>query len=270
MIPAEQPMSTAKSKLTASIVVPCFNEVSVLPLLRNRLRSVRALLAPQYEFHLILVDDGSTDDTWSVLQQLFGSEPDCTLVRQPGNRGIAATILNGIELAKTEIVCSMDCDCTYDPHQLASMLPMLASGVDLVTASPYHPSGKVQGVPRWRVCLSKAASVLYRGVLRQKLYTYTSCFRVYNRSAILKLELRRNGFLGVTELIGKLDLRGSTTVECPAILTRRLHGSSKMKIARVLVGHLHLLCELLALRVRQMILDNDRPTKFAHPNLEQS
>jgi glycosyltransferase involved in cell wall biosynthesis len=215
------------------------------------------MLDAKYKIDVILVDDGSTDDTWRVLQRLFGSDPDCVLLRQSTNQGIAAAILAGIRAAQTEIVCSIDCDCTYDPVQLETLIPMLTSGVDLVTGSPYHPSGKVWGCLPWRVALSKTASALYRVVLRQKLYTYTSCFRVYRRGAILKLDLRRNGFLGVAELIGKLDLQGSTIVECPANLGTRLQGVSKMKVARVILGHLHLLCQLLALRGRLAFLGND-------------
>jgi glycosyltransferase involved in cell wall biosynthesis len=269
MLLNENPNTCGTEKVSASIVVPCFNEEAALPLLRGRLHTVRRLLAPQYEFHLILLDDGSTDGTWRVLQQLFGSDPDCILIRQPANLGIAATILNGILQAKTEIVCSIDSDCTYDPQQLALLLPMMTCGVDLVTASPYHPLGKVQGAPLWRIFLSKTASLLYRGVLRQKLYTYTSCFRVYRRSVILNLGLRKNGFLGIAELIGKLDLQGSAIVECPAILTRRAHGSSKMNVALATLGHSYLLCEFLILRFHQMLLDNRR-TELVRPNLKQS
>src|SRR5262249_45432502 len=153
--------------------------------------------------------------------------------------------------ARTEIVCSIDCDCTYDPSQLACLVPALTTHTDLVTGSPYHPAGRVFGVPTWRLFLSRTASYLYRRVLRQKLHTYTSCFRVYRRSAVLQLDLKCNGFLGIAELIGKLDLNGFTIAECPANLTARAHGVSKMKTTRVLVGHLFLLCELLVLRAQR-------------------
>lgn len=145
---------------------------------------------------------------------------------------------------------------------------MLTSGVDLVTGSPYHPLGRVLGVPGWRLVLSKTASALYRRVLRQKLYTYTSCFRVYRRSTILKLDLRSSGFLGIAELIAKLDLQGSIIVECPTSLVTRTRGISKMKITRVLAGHLHLLCQLLVLRGRKAIFDS-RPTALESAKLEE-
>lgn len=256
-------------KLGITIIVPCFNEESALPSLRDNLSSVWKLLGRKYELHLILADDGSTDGTWRVMCELFGREPNCILIRHPQNLGVAATILTGIRRAKTEIVCSIDCDCTYDPHELEMLVPMLTSGVDLVTGSPYHPLGKVRYVPGWRLVLSKTASTLYRRLLSQKLYTYTSCFRVYRRSAILRLDLRRNGFLGIAELIAKLDLQGSVIVECPTSLMARVQGASKMNTARVLVGHLYLLCQLLVLRGHQSLFDG-RPTKSEVTKLEES
>ena len=218
---------SSPERLGVSIVVPCCNEEAALVNLRDKWRILRELLASKYDLYLILADDGSTDNTWEVLLRLFATEPKCTFVRETKNLGIAATILNGIRIAKTEIVCSIDCDCSYNPCELEKLLPMLTSGVDLVTGSPYHPLGMVQDVPKWRLLLSKAASALYRRVLHQKLYTYTSCFRVYRRSAILKLDLKRNGFLGIAELIAKLDLHGSRVIECPTVLIARAQGDRK-------------------------------------------
>ena len=240
-------------KTPITIVVPCFNEEPVLLHLRNTLRSVRQSLADLYEVHLILVDDRSTDHTWQSLERLFGTEPDCTLLRHPNNLGVAATISTGIRSALTEIVCSIDCDGSYDPHQLENLLPLLTEGVDLVTASPYHPLGRAFNVPAWRLTLSRCASALYRRVLRNKLHTYTSCFRVYRRSAVLNLEISEGGFLGITELVGQLDLGGSVIVECPAMLEVRILGRSKMKTLPVILGHLHLMSRLLTHRGRQKL-----------------
>jgi hypothetical protein len=128
---------------------------------------------------------------------------------------------------------------------------MLEDGVDLVTASPYHPQGKVFNVPAWRLSLSKGLSRLYRLVLDHKLATYTSCFRVYRRGAVMGLPVKAGGFLGVAEMLGLLDLAGGRIVECPAALEVRLLGRSKMKIARTMAGHLRLLARLAAARYRR-------------------
>src|SRR5207247_1582762 len=85
-----------------------------------------------------------------------------------------------------ETVASLDADCTYEPTQLLSLLKLLTEGVDVVVASPYHPGGKVVGVPRWRLALSRLASRLYGLVMRNQLDTYTSCVRIYRRSSVAK------------------------------------------------------------------------------------
>ena len=114
----------------------------------------------------------------------------------------------------------------------------------MVTASPYHPEGRVLNVPAWRLSLSKGLSFLYRRVLRNQLATYTACFRVYRRSAVKDIELKNGGYLGVIELLARLDLAGETVVECPALLEVRLMGHSKMKLARTVWGHARLLARV--------------------------
>ena len=232
-----------------TVVAPCFNEVQALPYLANTLTQMEREIGARYALRFVFVDDGSEDGTSAALDHLFGSRPNCTVLRHERNRGISAAILTGLRAADTEIVCSIDCDCTYDPHRLADMIPLLKDGVDLVTASPYHPLGSVKNVQGWRLVLSKSASSLYRLVLRQKLHTYTSCFRVYRRSAVLGLDLRDPGYLGIVELVGKLDLSGRTVVEYPTRLEARLLGRSKMKIARNVTLHLGQLARFAVLRL---------------------
>ncbi|MEJ7700852.1 MAG: glycosyltransferase [Pyrinomonadaceae bacterium] len=231
-----------KSKI--SVVIPCYNEEPTLPYLANTLRSLETDLNRNYQCEFIFVDDASRDETFNKLNELFGAKPNVKILRHAVNQGVAAGILTGLQAAQTEIVCSMDCDCTYDPHELGNMIPLLSDGVDMVTASPYHKLGGVLNVPEWRLFLSKGASFLYRRVLQAKLDTYTSCFRIYRRSSVVDLQVREKGFLGVAELLGKLDLRGGRIVEHPAVLEVRLFGFSKMKTVRSIFGHLKLLSRL--------------------------
>jgi polysaccharide deacetylase family protein (PEP-CTERM system associated) len=246
-----RPFLSPGGRQPISIVIPCYNEEHTLPYLANTLKSLGATLEADYDVRYAFVDDGSADGTWPELGRLFGDRADCVLERHAENRGVAAAILTGLRHVSTEIVCSMDCDCTYDPHQLRSMIPMLKDGVDMVTASPYHPQGRVRNVPGWRLGLSKSLSLAYRLVLRQKLATYTSCFRVYRRSAVVGLPVRAGGFLGVAEMLALLDLAGGRIVECPAVLEVRLLGRSKMKIVNAMAGHLRLLARLTVARLAQ-------------------
>jgi polysaccharide deacetylase family protein (PEP-CTERM system associated) len=248
---AEIQQSAARNPQSAiTIVIPCYNEEAALPYLANTLRSVEAELeAENYRPEFIFVDDCSRDATFAKLNELFGGRENVRILRHETNQGVAAGILTGLRAARAEIVCSMDCDCTYDPHELKNMLPLLTGDVDLVTASPYHREGGVRNVPDWRLFLSKGASWLYRRALRSKLATYTSCFRVYRRSAVVDLPLEEKGFLGVAEMLGRLDLAGGKIVEYPAVLEVRLFGISKMKTARTIAGHLKLLSRLSRIRL---------------------
>ncbi len=232
------------ARTAVTIVVPCFNEESVLPYLRNTLARISSEFGSLYDLRYVFVDDGSSDGTWEALGRLFGSLPECRILRHDRNRGVAAAILTGVRAAETEIVCSIDCDCTYDPHQLRELIPRLEEGVALVTASPYHPSGRVVNVPAWRLLLSKSLSALYRRVCRHKLHTYTSCLRVYRRSLVQDVSIRETGFLGVAEMLGALDFQGKRIVEHPAVLEVRLLGHSKMKLMRTILGHLRLLARM--------------------------
>ena len=250
-------VSTTTPKTPVSVVIPCFNEESSLPYLANTLSSVEEMLSEKYKPTFIFIDDCSTDKTWELLQKLFASKPNFETVRHTQNRGVAAAIMTGIQAARTEIVCSMDCDCSYDPHELKNMIPLLQDDVALVTASPYHAQGKVLNVPAWRLTLSKGSSFLYRQVLRQNLATYTSCFRVYRRSQVENLQLEEGNFLGVAELLGKLDLQGAKIVEYPATLAVRLFGYSKMKLLKTIFGHLRLLSRLMKLRMSSRKTIND-------------
>jgi len=239
-----------KDQKPVSVVIPCYNEEASLTYLANTLRSVEANLSENgFQANFIFVDDCSKDKTLEKLNELFGMRENVQIVRHETNQGVAAGIMTGIKSAQTDIVCSMDCDCTYDPHELVKMLPLLTENVDLVTASPYHKAGGVRNVPEWRLFLSKGASWLYRRTLRAKLATYTSCFRVYRRSSFVDLPIEEKGFLGVAEMLGRLDLKGGKIIEYPAVLEVRLFGFSKMKTARTIFGHLKLLSRLSTLRV---------------------
>jgi polysaccharide deacetylase family protein (PEP-CTERM system associated) len=250
---AEKPVvaasGPARARMAISVVVPCFNEEATLGYLANTLDSFARSVRDDYQVSFVFVDDGSSDRTWDRLNELFGQRPDCEVVQHPRNRGIAAATLTGIRHSRSEIVCAIDADGTFDPHQLKEMIPMLKPDVDAVTASCFAEHGQVMNVPGWRMALSKGASALYRMVLHNKLSHYTSCFRVYRKSAVAQLSLRNERYVGITEILSTLDLQGSKIVEYPAVLEVRLLGNSKMKIMKTIWGHLQLIGYLVGERL---------------------
>lgn len=241
---------TESTTTKVSIVIPCFNEETSVGYLVNTLKTVREKLAAAWQPQIIFVDDGSSDRTCEMLNEHFADDESVHVLQHDVNQGVSAAILTGIRHADTDIVCSMDCDCSYDPHELANMLPLMTDGVSLVTASPYHKDGHVRNVPSWRLFLSRGLSAIYVRLLKQNLATWTSCFRVYRRKDIIDLPLQEKGFLGTAELAASLVMNHRRIVEYPTTLEVRLFGLSKMKTVRVICQHLGLLYRIATRRMK--------------------
>ena len=248
------------SQVPLAIVIPCYNEEASLEYLRKTLANFSTASARSLRPQFVFVDDGSSDSTWCKLESLFGTRADCTLIQHGKNEGIAAAILTGIKQATTELVAVVDADCTFDPMQLNKMVPMMTDEVAVVAASPFHSRGTIANVPRWRLLLSKGAAFLYRCVLHHQFSSYTSCFRVYRRSAVSDLAVYKKGFCGVAEILARLDLAGYRLVECPAELEIRLLGRSKINTMKTIIDHLQLILRLAAARwLRVPLPDGYRP-----------
>lgn len=237
----------AGNQQSVSIIIPCFNESEGIAALKTRLLPVVQRLRLVRSVELVFVDDGSSDDTFFKLQQNFGSQAQ--ILRHQRNKGICAAINTGFVNSTGEIVCTVDSDCTYDPQDLLPLLDLLADGVDIVTASPYHPKGAVNNVPAWRLVLSKGLSQIYRIVLPKKLYTYTSMFRAYRREVLEEVAVTYPGFLGLVEVLVEAILRGYAVVEYPTELSRRAFGQSKLRVAKVTFSHLKYIGQLMFRRL---------------------
>ncbi|MDZ7384642.1 MAG: DUF3473 domain-containing protein [candidate division KSB1 bacterium] len=244
-----------------TLVIPCYNETSSLTYLSHALADLKRAAEGKYRFTFLFVDDASSDGTGEELLRMFQGRSDCRVLRHGSNRGVAAAIQTGLRAADTEMVCSIDADCTYDPLDLLEMIPLLREGVDVVVASPYHRQGAVFNVPRWRLLLSKHLSKAYHLVFRNKLATYSSCCRVYRRSAVADLTLSHGNFIGIVELLAKVDQAGGRIVEFPTVLHSRLLGYSKMKVVSTIRGHLRLLLDLAAQRLRTSLRSESARTR---------
>ena len=217
------------------------NEADGLPQLAARLDTLRVAALPKYEIETVLVDDGSKDDTRILAEALFANTPRVVILAHQTNMGLGAAIRTGWSEATGEIICTLDADCTYDPAEILNLLDALEGGVDIATGSPYHPLGHVVNAVAWRLFLSRGASQLYRWVSRKKLYTFTSLMRAYRRPVIESVQFSENGFVSVAEILLRAIRAGFTVVEVPMALHTRVAGTSKMKIARTVRGHLRLM-----------------------------
>jgi len=234
-----------------SIVVPFYNEILNVPKVQAELVPVAAALAKAGSVELILVDDGSTDGSLEAFRQGVHAPAgvDLRFERHTQNRGLGAALRTGFAAAQGDVVVTTDSDGTYAFDEIPALLERLTPVVDLVTASPYHPRGGIDGVPGYRLILSRGSSLIYRILVDAHLYTYTSLFRAYRRSVISHVPFQSSGFLAGTELLVKAVLLGYTAAEYPTILHSRISGTSKAKLARTTLAHLRFQGQVLLHRL---------------------
>ncbi len=235
----------AIEQIVVSVVVPCYNEQPSIPNLAARMRDLLAQIPHRYALELVFVDDGSSDATCQMLHEVFGSWPDVQIVQHRGNRGLIAALLTGFQVAKGKWIACLDADCTYDPTVLVSLLAKMEDGFQVVSASPYHRHGKVENVAAWRIAISRVASGMYRWLFKSNLSCYTCCVRVYDANMVRNCKVDSTGFVGVTELLWRLDRKDARIAEVPAILHPRVTGVSKMRTVRTTCRHLRLLTVIL-------------------------
>lgn len=223
---------------TVSIVIPCFNEAESLPALGSRLPAVLDLLCRRYaDVRVLLVDDGSTDATPLMLQKLAAQEPRYTVMTHHKNQGLGAALRTGFSHSRSDVVITTDADGTYDFGEILGLAALLTPGVDIVTASPYHPAGCIEGVPAYRLALSLGASLCYRLLLDFNLHTYTAMFRAYRRTVLDTIQFSSTDYLSMTEILVSALLHGYSIAEFPVTLNVRKYGQSKARIARILRDH---------------------------------
>ena len=219
-----------------------FNEAENVPRIHFELQPVVDELTRLHEVDVVLVDDGSTDGTFDELARMFsalgGPQLRFEIVRHQSNQGLGAALRTGFASCAGDVIVTVDSDGSYEFSEISALLLCLDPNIDLVTASPYHPNGRVEGIPAYRLLLSRGCSLGYRLLLDRKIHTYTCMFRVYRRSVIDNVVFEGDGYLAVTELMVKAMLMGYRVVEYPAVLRKRSRGTSKANIARTVRDHL--------------------------------
>ena len=225
-----------------SLVIPVFNEEDGIEQLRERLGCVRAMWRDGTEVEFVFVDDGSSDHTQNALLQVFGTDPLSQIAVHPVNRGIGAAFRTGFARSRGAIVCTIDADCSYGPENLQRLTEALDDqAADIAVASPYHPRGTVEGVPYWRLVLSKSCSAFYRVVAPVRLHTYTSVFRAYRKHVVETVAFQEDGFVSATEVLIRAAEHGYCITEVPMTLHARKIGRTKMKVLRTIRAHMRLI-----------------------------
>lgn len=232
-----------------SVVIPCYNESEGVDAMRVRLSATLPALRARGGVELILVDDGSRDGTGDLLTAAFGSWPEVRIVRHERNRGLGQALRTGFAHARGALVVTCDSDGTYPFAEIPALLDRLTPDVDIVTASPYHPGGGVDNVPRYRVAISKCASLCYRLLVDWRIHTYTALFRACRREVIERVTTRADGFMMVAELLVEARLAGFRVAEYPTTLRVRQYGQSKARVLQITRTHLGYLSGLARRRL---------------------
>ena len=221
-----------------SIVIPMFNEAENVDVTLKKVEESLSLFQGTYE--LIAVNDGSSDNTFEVLNKLAENNERVRVVSYPKNIGRGMALRKGFKESSGEIIVSIDADLSYDPRYILDLVRVLdkEEDVDFVLASPYMPGGGVQNVPTLRLWISKFGNKILRLAMPNHIYTSTGIFRAYRRKVLDCLELESDGKEIHLEILSKAIALGFRVKEVPAILTGRKKGRSKFKFRKTAISHL--------------------------------
>lgn len=123
--------NSTQPTLQVSVVVPVYNEEESAELLCRKLHAALAPLGRTYE--IILVDDGSLDNTWAVLTRMAAELPGFELIRFRRNYGQTAAMSAGFHAARGEVVITLDADLQNDPADIPKLLERIGQGFDVVS-----------------------------------------------------------------------------------------------------------------------------------------
>jgi glycosyltransferase involved in cell wall biosynthesis len=199
-----------------SVFFPAYNdEASIAGLVGDALALLPSLTE---DFEVIVVDDGSTDGTAAVLEELARADPRVRVVRHEVNRGYGAALRTGFASATKDLVFYTDGDGQYDVRELARLRPLLTEGVDIVNGY------KIQRADSWRrkaagAVYNRAAHLLFSIPIRD-----VDCdFRLLRRRAVEQVELVSSSGSICVELVHKLHRAGCDFAEVPVRHRPRPH-----------------------------------------------
>lgn len=234
------------------VMLPAFNEETALPLLLDRFHQTLPAIEPEYR--IVIVDDGSSDNTAGVTEQ-YAKKMPVELVRHEVNKGLGAAMKTGFahiaeRAAPEDLIVTMDADNTHDPATIAAMKRAIEDGDDVVIASRYAAGGEEVGLNAFRKVLSRGASYLVSSVFPVAGARDYSCgFRIYRVSRIQAAFARygddfitESSFVCMAEILIKIAYLPSRIGEVGLVLRYDMkEGESKMKYAQTIIRYIKFL-----------------------------
>lgn len=216
-----------------SVVIPLYNEEESLPELTDWIR--RVMLENQFRYEIILVDDGSSDTSWKVIQGLKTQHPEIVAIKFRRNYGKSAALNVGFNAAEGDVVITMDADLQDSPDEIPELYSRIKNGADLVSgwkAKRYDPLTKT--IP---TKLFNAATRSMSGI--PNLHDFNCGLKAYRKEVVKSIEVygEMHRYIPVlAKWAGFTKIQEQVVQHYP-----RKYGSTKFGAGRFVKGFLDLL-----------------------------
>jgi glycosyltransferase involved in cell wall biosynthesis len=234
---------TDDTRSLVTIVLPAFNEEAILEANVVALFDYLDTLRNEYRWEVILVNDGSSDRTGQIAEDLSRRYDAMTVVHHRANFGLGQAFKTAFRMCRGDYVITLDIDLSYSPKHIEELLHEIESTpAKLVLASPYMKGGKLSNVPTLRRVLSIYANRFLSFFAQGHLSTLTCMVRAYDGQFIRELDLRSTGMDVMPETVYKAMILRAKISQIPAHLdwglqqTTGTERKSSMRIMRHILG----------------------------------
>jgi dolichol-phosphate mannosyltransferase len=212
-----------------SVVVPARDEEESLPL---TIRAIHEEFVRESVPHeIVVVDDGSRDRTWAVLQALKAEVPTLVPVQNTGANGFGRAIIHGLNAVKGDAVVIMMADASDLPSDAVRYWKLLNEGHECVFGSRFLRKGDVVDYPGLKLFVNRLANLFIRVMFNIRLNDTTNAFKAYQRHVLEGCRPFLAPHFNLTvELPLKAIVRGYSWTVVPISWHNRKHGVAKLKI----------------------------------------
>jgi glycosyltransferase involved in cell wall biosynthesis len=201
------------------VVVPAYNEALKLMGSLTAIHAYLGTLHDRYRFELLVVDDGSTDETGDIADAFAKTHPGVIVLHHQVNFRLGQALQYAFGQSKGQYVVTFDSDLSYSVDHIGRLLEVLADQhARVAVASPYMKGGRTSAIPWRREAMSKGVNKLLSRVTHSRVATVTGMVRAYDGPFIRSLDLKAMGPEINTEILYKAQIMRARVVEIPAHL----------------------------------------------------